>query len=164
MPVDDNGQSGYCDERVPKRADFGSEPVAMSTVAQMERVITAEEFAAEPDDRRTELVQGTVVEMPPPGWLHKELHHAGFPRKQNRTAQIDHGGEELVGSEWAEWYMMTPQERWAETEKLWATYLELGGSLDPEPDTQSPFFDEDEWREIRLDGRPGMRVVRRSGI
>lgn len=72
--------------------------------------------------------------------------------------------EELVGSEWAEWYMMTPQERWAETEKLWATYLELGGSLDPEPDTQSPFFDEDEWREIRLDGRPGMRVVRRSGI
>ena len=44
--------------------------------------------------------------------------------------------EELVGSEWAEWYMMTPQERWAQTETLWATYLELGGSLDPEPDTQ----------------------------
>lgn len=57
--------------------------------------------------------------------------------------------EELVGGEWAEWYAMTLQERWAETEKLWAHYLAIGGSLDPEPDTQSPFFDEDEWRAER---------------
>lgn len=49
--------------------------------------------------------------------------------------------EELVGGEWAEWYRLTPAQRWLESEKLWQTYLVLGGSLDPEPDTQSPFFD-----------------------
>ncbi|MBA4147437.1 MAG: hypothetical protein H0X66_04925 [Verrucomicrobia bacterium] len=49
--------------------------------------------------------------------------------------------EELVGEEWAEWYRLTPVQRWLESEKLWQTYLALGGSLDPEPDTQSPFFD-----------------------
>ncbi|HTL54153.1 MAG TPA: hypothetical protein VL361_00685, partial [Candidatus Limnocylindrales bacterium] len=49
--------------------------------------------------------------------------------------------EELVGEEWAEWYRLTSVQRWLESEKLWQTYLALGGSLDPEPDTQSPFFD-----------------------
>jgi hypothetical protein len=29
---------------------------------------------------------------------------------------------EACGEEWAEWYRMTPQERWAESEKLWDTY------------------------------------------
>jgi len=48
--------------------------------------------------------------------------------------------EQLVGGEWAEWYRLTPAQRWLESEKLWQTYLALGGSLDPEPDTQSPFF------------------------
>lgn len=71
---------------------------------------------------------------------------------------------ELVGHQWAEWYLLTPQERWRESDKLWATYLELGGSLDPEPDTQSPFFNEDEWRELSADGRPSLRVMRRSGV
>jgi hypothetical protein len=72
--------------------------------------------------------------------------------------------EELVGGEWAEWYAMTPQERWAESMKMWARFIALGGSLDPEPDSQSPFFDEDEWRAGLADGRPGLRVLRRSGI
>lgn len=49
--------------------------------------------------------------------------------------------EQLVGDEWAEWYRLTPVQRLLESEKLWQTYLALGGSLDPEPDTQSPFFD-----------------------
>ena len=49
--------------------------------------------------------------------------------------------DELVGGEWAEWYRLTPVQRWLESEKLWQTYLALGGSLDPESDTQSPFFD-----------------------
>ena len=36
-----------------------------------EGLLTAEQFAALPDDGRlTELVQGKVVEMPPPGFLH----------------------------------------------------------------------------------------------
>ncbi len=72
--------------------------------------------------------------------------------------------QNLCDPEWADWYLLSPAERWAETEKLWDTYLALGGSLDPEPDTQSPFFDGDSWRPIPADGRPGMRVVRRSRV
>ncbi|HJT35457.1 MAG TPA: hypothetical protein VJ783_25750 [Pirellulales bacterium] len=72
--------------------------------------------------------------------------------------------EELVGGEWAEWYGMTLRERWAETEKMWTMYLALGGSLEPEPDTQSPFFDPETSGASTPDGRPGMRVVRRSGV
>jgi len=49
--------------------------------------------------------------------------------------------EEVIREEWAAWYRLTPQERWRESEKLWEVYLYLGGSLEPEPDTQSPFFD-----------------------
>jgi hypothetical protein len=41
--------------------------------------------------------------------------------------------EELVGKEWAEWYSMTPMERWRESGRLWELYLAMGGSLDPEP-------------------------------
>ena len=48
--------------------------------------------------------------------------------------------EELVGAEWAEWYSLTPAERFRESMKLWETYLALGGSLEPEPDTQNPFL------------------------
>ena len=72
--------------------------------------------------------------------------------------------EEICEPEWAEWYMMTPQERWRETSRLWEMYLALGGSLDPQPDTQSPFFDEDAPSPVPVDGRPGVRVIRRSGV
>lgn len=72
--------------------------------------------------------------------------------------------EEYCGPEWAEWYLMTPQQRWEESDKLWSVYLMLGGSLEPEPDTDSPFFDADEWRAMFADGRPGVRVIRRSGV
>lgn len=72
--------------------------------------------------------------------------------------------EELVGEEWAEWYRLTPQERWAESEKLWRAYLALGGSLDPEPDTDSPFFDAQAPGAVPADGRTGVRVLRRGGV
>ena len=72
--------------------------------------------------------------------------------------------EDLVGEEWAEWYRMTPQERFRESMKLWDIYLAHGGSLDPEPDTQSPFFDEEEWRQNATHGRPGVRVLRRGRV
>jgi hypothetical protein len=72
--------------------------------------------------------------------------------------------DELVGEEWAEWYRLTPAERWQESEKLWATYLALGGTLDPEPDTQSPFFDPDAPGPRAPDGRAGLRAVRRGGV
>jgi hypothetical protein len=72
--------------------------------------------------------------------------------------------EELAGEEWAEWYRMNPSQRWIETEKLWSTYILFGGSLDPEPDTQSPFFDPKTPSSSPSHGRPGMRIVRRSRI
>jgi len=75
-----------------------------------------------------------------------------------------HEAEELYGEEWAEWYRLTPQERWLESERLWATFLALGGSLDPEPDPQSPFDVAFSRGQQPLDGRAGVRVVRRGGV
>jgi hypothetical protein len=72
--------------------------------------------------------------------------------------------ETIYSAEWVEWFMLTPQQRWAEYLKLWDTYLMLGDSLDPEPDPQSPFFDADEWSAKPADGRPGVHLVRRSGV
>jgi hypothetical protein len=72
--------------------------------------------------------------------------------------------EDLVGDEWAEWYRLTPVQRWLESEKLWQTYLALGGSLDPEPDTQSPFFDARATRPRPAHGRAGVRVLRRGRV
>lgn len=39
-----------------------------------------------------------------------------------------------------EWLKLSPCQRLKETTKLWQLYLTLGGSLDPEPDPQSPFY------------------------
>ena len=33
------------------------------------------------------------------------------------------GAEKIVGEEWAEWYALTPQERFLDSSKLWETYL-----------------------------------------
>lgn len=72
--------------------------------------------------------------------------------------------EDLCEPEWAEWYRLTPAERWERSQAMWPDFLALGGNLDPEPDTQSPFFDPDEWRQIARDGRTGLRLIRRSGV
>ena len=72
--------------------------------------------------------------------------------------------EELVGEEWAEWYRLPPSRRWRETGDLWHSYLMLGGSLDPEPDTQSPFFDPEAPSPRPPDGRPSVRIVRRGRV
>jgi hypothetical protein len=72
--------------------------------------------------------------------------------------------EELVGDEWAEWYRLTPLQRWAESSKLWQIYLELGGNPNPESDTQSPFFDARAPRPMLADERSGLRVLRRGRV
>ena len=72
--------------------------------------------------------------------------------------------EQVVEDEWAEWYRLTAVQRWLESEKLWQTYLALGGSLDPEPDTQSPFFDALAPRPRPAHGRTGVRVLRRGRV
>ena len=51
-----------------------------------------------------------------------------------------------------------------ESMKLWQFYLQAGGSLDPEPDTQSPFDTVMPRSTAPAYGRPGLRVVRRSGV
>jgi len=72
--------------------------------------------------------------------------------------------EQLVGEELANWYSLTPMERWRESVKLWREYVAMGGSLDPEPDTQSPFFDPAAPSSRPVDGRSGLRVVRRGRV
>lgn len=72
--------------------------------------------------------------------------------------------EEIVGEEWASWYRLSPQERWRESEKLWQVYLRLGGSLDTQPDTQSPFFDPEASSEGAARERSGIRILRRSRV
>jgi hypothetical protein len=72
--------------------------------------------------------------------------------------------EELVGDEWGAWYRLSPSERWTESERLWHIYFQLGGSLEPEPDTQSPFFDPSAPSTRPSNGRPGLRVLRRSRV
>jgi hypothetical protein len=72
--------------------------------------------------------------------------------------------EGLVSEEQLEWYRMTPQQRWAESMRLWESYLLLGGSLDREPDSQSPFHDPAAQSGSAAHGRPGVRIVRRSGV
>ena len=72
--------------------------------------------------------------------------------------------EELVGDEWAAWYRLTPLERWQESSVLWQTYLTLGGSLDPEPDTQSPFFDGGAPSSLPTHGWSGLRVLRSGRV
>jgi hypothetical protein len=56
--------------------------------------------------------------------------------------------EDLVGPEWAAWYALTPMERWEASKRLWVEYIALGGSLDPEVDTQSPFWSAEDYMEF----------------
>ena len=72
--------------------------------------------------------------------------------------------EDIYEPEWVEWFRMTPEERWAESSKLWQFYLQAGGSLDPDPDPQSPFFFPEDYSPGAADGRAGVRILRRGGI
>lgn len=74
-----------------------------------------------------------------------------------REAQFD-------SDSWREWYRLTPLERMQESMKLWQFYLDAGGSLDPEPDSQSPFDAVMPHGTPPAYRRSGLRVVRRSGV
>jgi hypothetical protein len=80
-----------------------------------------------------------------------------------RTTSMIHEPRDDAES-WPEWYAMTPLERWRESAVLWQFYLEAGGSLDPEPDSQSPFDAVMQHGTAPAYGRPGLRVLRRSGV
>ena len=47
--------------------------------------------------------------------------------------------DRICDDEWAEWYRLSPAERWALSQAMWSGFLLLGRTLDPEPNTQSPF-------------------------
>jgi len=84
-------------------------------------------------------------------------------RMRQKTAKAT--GDSLDDEdEWGEWRRLTPLERWRETQKLWMFYMEVGGSLDPEPDPQSPFSALFETGKVSSDGRTGMHILRRSRI
>lgn len=70
--------------------------------------------------------------------------------------------EDLVGPEWAAWYAMTPQERCRESQKLWETFVAAGGSLDPHPGPQSPFYDPDERRPTADESWPDEAISRQT--
>lgn len=70
----------------------------------------------------------------------------------------------LIEDEWLEWYRLTAEERWRESQKLWTFYLSSGGSLDTEPDSESPFDILYTQGPGASHGRPSMRSVWRSRI
>jgi hypothetical protein len=72
--------------------------------------------------------------------------------------------EQSVDPEVLDWYRLSPQERWTQSMRLWDTFQLLGGQLEPESDSQSPFYDAGARRGSPADGRPGVRSVRRSGV
>lgn len=87
----------------------------------------------------------------------------GFPPVTAKSERVIQP-EDICEPEWAAWYRLTPEERWEKSQAMWADFLALGGSLDPEPDTQSPFFNAQEWRQSAAHGRSSVRIVRRGGV
>jgi len=82
----------------------------------------------------------------------------------NQSMQDDPGNVFDVSDEWIEWYRMTPSERWRESGTLWSFYMEAGGSLEPEPDTQSPFNTALSRSPVPSFRRAGVHILRRCGI
>lgn len=70
----------------------------------------------------------------------------------------------IESDEWRDWYALTPNERWRESLRLREFYLAAGGSLDPEPDTQSPFYFAGARSPMPANGGAGVRLLRRSGV
>jgi hypothetical protein len=49
-----------------------------------------------------------------------------------------------IEPEWLEFYRMTPEQRWTRAAEVRAYYLAMGGTLEPDPDPQSPFWSDEE--------------------
>ena len=71
---------------------------------------------------------------------------------------------EQLPDEWKDWLALTPIERFRESEKIFANYLAMGGSLDPDPDPTSPFYLPEASGSGPAYGRPGLRVLRRGTV
>lgn len=71
---------------------------------------------------------------------------------------------DIVGDEWLEWYRLTPMERWRESMKLWEHYVAIGSSLDPEPDSSSPFYFGEAPDPAPMNANAALRLVKRHGV
>jgi hypothetical protein len=74
---------------------------------------------------------------------------------------------EQLPDEWKEWLDLSPLEPFRRSEELFAQYLAMGGSLDPDP--TSPFYSEEDYAPGALfggwataHGGAGLRVLRRG--
>jgi hypothetical protein len=68
-----------------------------------------------------------------------------------------------IEPEWLEFYLMTPEQRWARSAELRAQYLAMGGTLEPDPDPQSPFWSEEEIAEFAKAAVPrNVKMIRRG--
>lgn len=50
--------------------------------------------------------------------------------------------------EWVDWMTLTPTKRWEASRQLFQHYVRMGGTLDPDPDPQSPFWSRDDCRRF----------------
>lgn len=71
---------------------------------------------------------------------------------------------EQLPDEWQEWVSLTPMERFRRSEEIFAQYLAMGGSLDPDPDPTSPFYDAAAPSAVPAYGGTGLRVLRRGAV
>ena len=99
-------------------------------------------------------------------WRRRRVRELAFTAgiRKNTLMSQELSNSRFCDERWEEWYRMTPLERWHESQKLWQFYLAMGGSLDPEPDSQSPFYAFVATSSSPSDGRAGLRVIRRSGV
>ena len=71
---------------------------------------------------------------------------------------------EQLPDEWKEWVDLPPLERFRLSQQMLAEYLASGGTLDPDPDPTSPFYDEQAPRSVPAYGGTSMRVLRRGAV
>jgi hypothetical protein len=99
---------------------------------------------------------GRAAEKPSAGQYNTTMNEEERLRRLNEAMDNE--------DSWLEWYRLTPLERWRETSKLWQFYLEVGGSLDPEPDPQSPFDSVMPRGTPPAYGGASLRVIRRGRV
>ena len=81
---------------------------------------------------------------------------------EKKLVRLGEGRDDV--DSWREWYRLTPLQRWQESMKIWQFYLQVGGSLDPEPDPQSPFDAFIPRGKAPAYGRSSLRVLRRGRV
>ena len=69
--------------------------------------------------------------------------------------------ETIYPPDFLEWMALEPAERVAKSGEMWDIYLTYGGSLDIDPDPQSPFFDPEAQVASPTDGRTSVHLIRR---